>query len=175
LPTAVNTNLVTKGKGHPCPVSIAWLLVAAALLPGCSAPQASHGGGREPAAVMNATAREAFVLVNVQRLVHHVAPMKVSARCVAAAQYHAENQAWRKTLSHDSLTESFTARMKRCGLLRWVVAENIGRGPTASAVVGSWMGSPPHRVNLLSPAYVSAGMGFAGDTYTLCLSGDRGD
>jgi uncharacterized protein YkwD len=102
-------------------------------------------------------------------------PLKVSDRCVAAAQSHAENQAGRKTLSHDSLTESFTARMKRRGLLRWPVAENIGRGPTASIVVDAWMQSPRHRANMLNPAYASGGLGFAGDTYTLCLSGDSGD
>jgi uncharacterized protein YkwD len=123
---------------------------------------------------MNAAAREAFDLVNAQRLTHNLKQLKISARCVAAAQSHAESQAARKTLSHDSLTESFAARMKRWGLLRWPVAENIGRGPTAPAVVDSWMKSPRHRANLLNPAYISAGLGFSGDTYTLCLSGDSG-
>jgi uncharacterized protein YkwD len=154
----------------------ALLVAAVALLPGCGAWRESRGGGPgEPAAVMNAAGRDAFELANVQRLTHGLKPLKVSARCVAAAQSHAENQAGRKTLSHDSLTESFTSRMRRWGLLRWPVAENIGRGPTASAVVDSWMKSPRHRANMLNPVYVSGGLGFSGDTYTLCLSGDSGN
>ena len=154
------------------PVSV---LVAAALLPGCGASRASNGGELGgPAAVMNPAARDAFELVNAQRLTHDARPLKISDRCVAAAQSHAENQAGRKTLSHDSLTESFAARMKRWGLLRWPVAENIGRGPTASAVVESWRKSPRHRANMLNPAYASGGVGFSGDTYTLGLSGDSG-
>jgi len=152
------------------------LLVVAALLHGCGASRARQDGGNgEPPAVMNAAAREAFELVNARRLTRGLKPLKISARCVAAAQSHAENQAGRRTLSHGSLTESFTARMKRRGLLRWPVAENLGRGPTASAVVDSWMGSPRHRANVLNPAYASAGVGFADETYALCLSGDSGD
>jgi uncharacterized protein YkwD len=155
------------------PVSL--LVAATVLLPGCGVSRASHGVGHgNLAAVMNAAAREAFELVNAQRLTQGLRPLKISDRCVAAAQSHAENQAGRKTLSHDSLTESFAARMKRWGLLRWPVAENIGRGPTASSVVESWRKSPRHRALMLNPAYASGGVGFSGDTYTLCLSGDSG-
>jgi uncharacterized protein YkwD len=158
-----------------CLFLVSVLVVAATLQPGCGVSRASHGGGNgEPAAVMNAAARDAFGLVNAQRLTHGLRPLTISDRCVAAAQSHAENQAGRKTLSHDSLTESFAARMKRWGLLRWPVAENIGRGPPATAVVDSWMRSPRHRANMLNPVYASGGAGCAGDTYTLCLSGDSG-
>jgi uncharacterized protein YkwD len=107
-------------------------------------------------------------------IIQGLKPLRISARCVAAAQSHAENQAGGKTLSHDSLTESFAAHMKRWGRLRWPVAESIGRGPTVSAVVDSWRKSPRHRANMLNPAYASGGVGFSGDTYTLCLSGDSG-
>jgi uncharacterized protein YkwD len=157
-------------------LSVVTLVAAAVLLPGCGVSRASHGGGHgETAAEMNAAAREAFELVNAQRFTRSLKPLKISDRCVAAAQSHAEDQAGRKTLSHGSPTESFAARMKRWGLLQWPVAENIGRGPTATAVVDSWMKSPRHRANMLDPAYASGGAGFSGDTYTLCLSGDSGD
>lgn len=151
------------------------LVAAAALLPGSGASGASSGGGSgEQAVAMHAAAREAFALVNAHRLAHGLKPLEASARCVAAAQSHAESQAGREALSHDGDAESFTERMGRWGLLRWAVAENLGRGPTPSAVVDAWMKSQPHRENVLSPSYVSAGVGFAADTYTLCLSGGGG-
>lgn len=167
-------NIVTIAR-KCCRRGAALVVAAAAMIPACAAAGASgvvEAPG--PPAVMNPAARETFELVNAQRLAHGLAPLKVSARCVAAAQDLAESQAGRRELSHDSLTESFAGRMERWGLLRWPVAENLGRGPTASAVVDSWMKSRIHRANILNPKHVSAGTGAVGDTYALCLSGDPG-
>jgi uncharacterized protein YkwD len=50
--------------------------------------------------------------------------------------------------------------LDRCGLS--MVGENIARGyPTGRAVVRGWMGSPPHRANILRPQYRLMGIGAA--------------
>lgn len=51
------------------------------------------------------------------------------------------------------------------GLSRWLYGENLVWGireqATPRAIVNAWMHSPPHRANILNPAFNDVGIGFA--------------
>ena len=81
-----------------------------------------------------------------------------------AAQWMAEELAARDTLDHtDSRHRGVASRLQAFGYENFrLIAENIAEGQeTPTAVVNSWMHSPPHRANLLHPGVRQAGIGHA--------------
>ncbi|MGA7936518.1 MAG: CAP domain-containing protein, partial [Kovacikia sp.] len=71
-------------------------------------------------------------------------------------------------LSHQLPGEpGFSDRFIQAGY-RWsAAAENVAQGQqTPEAVVQSWMNSPHHRDNLLSPGYQDLGVGYANNYWT---------
>lgn len=106
-----------------------------------------------PPSVAAATTREARLLasVNHARSSHGLAPLRESAGLTRYARGHARLMAQRGMLFH---TASFTA------LCCWsVVGENIANNGTVRRVHVSLMSSPPHRANLLNPAFRQVGIG----------------
>jgi len=81
-----------------------------------------------------------------------------------AAQWMAEDMAARHMLDHtDSRHSGLANRLQDFGYENpRFLAENVAEGQeTATAVVNSWMYSPPHRANLLHPDVRQAGDGYA--------------
>ena len=59
-----------------------------------------------------------------------------------------------------------------CAFPGRAAAENVAWGQaTAAAAVASWMASPPHRLNVMNPAYALAGAARAGKYWCLDLLG----
>ena len=70
------------------------------------------------------------------------------------ATYVARSIAASHTLTHSNLPDGAPPGWRKLG-------ENIGYGPSIDAVQGAYMNSPPHRANILDPAFNHVGTGYA--------------
>jgi uncharacterized protein YkwD len=112
------------------------------------------------------TAVDAGVLsvINAERTSRGLGAVSANEVLQTAAQWMAEDMAVRHMLDHtDSLHRDLASRLQDFGYENpRLSAENIAEGQeTPTAVVNSWMHSPPHRANLLHPELRHAGIGQA--------------
>lgn len=67
--------------------------------------------------------------------------------------------------SHTACGRNWLAPIRDAGYLRgcWQAGENLGWGQgelgTPESIMAAWLGSPPHRANILDPDYVDLGVG----------------
>jgi uncharacterized protein YkwD len=92
-------------------------------------------------------------------------PLAHAAALERAARTHAEDLARNSFLGHEGSDGSLPAdRVMRAGYLWTEVAENVAGGQTtADEVVQSWLASPGHCENLMSPLYADTGIAFVFD------------
>ena len=93
-------------------------------------------------------------------------PLRWSDVLAAASRLHAEDMARNNYFSHSGRDGSSPAqRVERAGYRYRATGENIAAGAqmTAENAVAGWIKSPPHCVNLMSPAYTEMGVAFAVD------------
>jgi uncharacterized protein YkwD len=109
-------------------------------------------------------------LLNGERRDHGLAALKVNSKLGKAAGVQAQDMVKRKYFSHENPEgKNSTARIKAAGYMRgggrWTVGENLawGAGELASAraLINAWMNSPPHRANILRPAFREIGLAIA--------------
>ncbi len=91
-------------------------------------------------------------------------------RLQRAAQKHTEVMVRKGCFAHECPGEpSLVSRLRNVdyligALIRWTCGENIAYGGenlgTPKAMVKAWMNSPPHRANILNPAFKDVGVGF---------------
>jgi len=113
-------------------------------------------------------ALEAWLLeeVNVVRARHHLIPLRRMAELDRVARGHSDDMARRSYLSHDSPEGANPVhRISRGGVAGFTLAaENLGktnhREPSRE-ILRSWLASPEHRENLLSPPFNTTGIGIA--------------
>jgi uncharacterized protein YkwD len=114
--------------------------------------------------------------VNRERAKAGQQPLKLSARLAVIARGHSYDMAIRHYFSHNSPDGGGPAdRIRGVGLAYEQIAENIYMEgfPEPSLMperaVKGWLTSPPHRENMLSPAFRETGIGVArssdGKTY----------
>jgi uncharacterized protein YkwD len=129
------------------------------------------GVNRSPAAkraASSTSALEAQVLadVNATRRQHRLRPLRFSAQLSRAADFHSQDMARRGYFSHNSRDGSaFWRRVQRfypsTGYRSWAVGENlVWASPdlSAASALSMWMGSPPHRANLLNKQWREIGL-----------------
>lgn len=118
--------------------------------------------------------RQLFALANQARSQAGLAPLQVDEGLTKAARAHAVLMAERRQLSHQfsgepSLPQRLSAdsdlHMDRSG-------ENVAYASTAEQAQDGLMHSPPHRENLLNPAYNAAGFGVVRSGDTLYVTQD---
>lgn len=111
--------------------------------------------------------RQAFDLLNDQRLERGLKPLKWSEDAAKAARFHSENMARYKFFSHvdqEGLSVNKRARALRIG--GWMaIGENIAfnkgfRKPVEMACQ-HWMASSGHRSNILDSGWTDSGIGVA--------------
>ena len=120
---------------------------------------------------------ELLRLHNESRAEHGVGPLCVQENLMAAAQGHAEDMIERDFYAHET-PEGLTPgdRITSVGYPFATYGENNnrvsggyggdpGRGELRDAFEG-WMQSPPHRENLLNPAFREVGVGLSTGQYT---------
>ena len=165
---------------HPRLSGLLALLVAAvlALLAAGSMPEPATAGtactkyGEVPAEKLrNRQARAAIrCFLDRERTQRGIGRLDNDKRLQRAAQKHTEVMVRKSCFSHECPGEaSLEARLRSVdyligALIRWTCGENIAYGGehygTPKAIVKAWMKSPPHRANILNPAFKDVGVGF---------------
>lgn len=99
-------------------------------------------------------------LVNQARAADGKQPLKMNAKLVAAAEFHANDMNDNNFFSHTgSNGSSVSNRVENQGYSWSGVAENIANGQrTVQQVHDTWMNSPGHKRNILNANYTEVGM-----------------
>lgn len=101
--------------------------------------------------------------VNAVRKKARLKPLRLSSVLDRAAQRHAEDMLARGYFDHKSPSGATVRERSRAAGYNWgAIGENIAFGQTSvGEVVETWMGSPGHRKNILSPNFSELGVGLA--------------
>lgn len=104
--------------------------------------------------------RQILEWTNQERAKVKAPPLKWNERLAIAARLHSDEMAKAKELSHQVKGEPvFTERLLDRGVHFSAAAENVGFADDAETLQNGWMKSPPHRANMLNPAYTDMGVG----------------
>jgi uncharacterized protein YkwD len=124
-----------------------------------------------PGAANDGTVSDAVLcLLNGERRDRGLGALKSNAKLGKAAGVQAQDMVKRSYFSHQNPEgRNSTDRIRAAGYMsgggRWTVGENLawGVGELASArgLINAWMNSPPHRANILRPAYREIGIAIA--------------
>jgi uncharacterized protein YkwD len=101
--------------------------------------------------------------INLHRARHGVPPLRLDAALSHAASGHARDMADEDFFAHAGANgTTIGARARQAGYAWRRIAENIAAGMAEPEdAVDDWMGSEGHRLNMLEPEYVHAGVGHA--------------
>ncbi len=136
--------------------------------PSVSNPSMIYPGQKLVVPTLNdikAMENEVIRLVNVERSKKGLQPLVQNWQLSRVARYKSQDMINKNYFSHTSPTygSPFTM-MQNFGVKFSAAGENIAMGQTSpSAVMVSWMNSPGHRSNILSPTYNQIGVGLAID------------
>lgn len=119
---------------------------------------------------------ELLRLANEARAQAGLAPLQVDPGMTQAARAHAAAMVEQQQLSHQLPGEpALTQRLAtNCSLHLDHAGENVAYAGSVAQAHDGLMHSPPHRENLLNPAYNIAGIGAVWDGFTLYLTEDFG-
>jgi uncharacterized protein YkwD len=107
-------------------------------------------------------------LLNAQRAAAGLAPLRASRSLGKAASGYARAMVREAFFAHVSPGGStLVSRVRQTSYLRgagvWALGEDIawgaGSDTTPAVIVDAWMASPPHRRNILEPAFHDVGIG----------------
>ncbi|MCX6544198.1 MAG: CAP domain-containing protein [Acidobacteria bacterium] len=150
----------------PCVVICSVVLTAAlCLVP--SGGLVRDGVARQMQITVPSTAeieRGLLEALNAARAARNVPAVRALPELTELARAHSADMARRDVLSHESESgASFSQRLISAGLTFVMNGENVGRGNTflARLIHQSFMDSPPHRDNILNPAFDAIGIGVA--------------
>ena len=101
-----------------------------------------------------------------------VRPLIHSPALQAAAQAQADDLAAAERLGHLGADGSTLGdRLQRAGYTACISAENVARGTSdIRSTVATWMDSPDHRANILTPGVTQFGFAGTGQTWVLVLA-----
>ncbi len=105
---------------------------------------------------------EVVRLVNVERAKNGLKPLTANWQLARVARYKSADMRDKGYFSHTSPTYGSPFDMMKSFNISYSAAgENIAAGQTtAQAVMDSWMNSPGHRQNILSPNFSEIGVGY---------------
>lgn len=132
------------------------------------APPATGAGASQPG---DATIARFSVLLNAQRERDGCDPVAWDEEVAAVAASHSRDMVDRRYFSHVSPdgVDPFD-RLRAAGIGFVAAAENLAYGAsTGDEIFAQWMGSPPHRANMLNCRYTSHGVGRSGTHWTQVL------
>lgn len=114
-------------------------------------------------------------LINRARRRHGLRRLHRNRRLAFIAGAHSLDMAMHHDLSHSSSNgQSFAQRVwlaTHARVIGETIAEVTGRGP-ARTVVRTWLNSPPHRAELLSPSFRLMGVGIVRQGGTRIVTAD---
>jgi len=103
--------------------------------------------------------------LNAERVKRNVPPVRLVPDLVKLARAHSAEMESHRYFSHDSANGStYQKRLFDAGILAIASGENISRSMTflTPDIHQALMDSPPHRENMLNPAYDAVGIGVVG-------------
>ncbi len=106
---------------------------------------------------------EMLARLNEERINEGFAPLVLSTLLNKAAQNHTNDMLNRSYYAHES-PEGLTShdRIKAVGYVPSFTGENIAKGQfSVQEVMDSWMDSPAHRANIMSPNFTQVGFGLS--------------
>lgn len=122
--------------------------------------------------IQDIKAQEAEVirLVNVERAKAGLQPLTANWELCRIARYKSQDMINKNYFSHISPTYGTPFNMmENFGITFSSAGENIAMGQKSPAeVMNSWMNSPGHRANILSPSYSQIGVGLAKSSTGVC-------
>jgi uncharacterized protein YkwD len=121
---------------------------------------------------VNSTGDQAVVLclLNNERAKAGLIALRLDPQLTSASLAHSQDMVARQFFAHDAPGGSSpVSRMRAAGYIpasgAWQVGENIAWGSgsygSLGSIMQSWMNSPPHRENILDPAFRDVGVGVA--------------
>jgi uncharacterized protein YkwD len=124
------------------------------------APSASSS---ELSEVQLLSAQEQSLLqaINQARAVHGAPPLRIGARLQQAARAHSRAMARSGAFTHGDWYRRLRRHGVRARTLGETIAWGVGTDGSASALVGMWLASPPHRATLLRRGFRRIGVGIA--------------
>jgi uncharacterized YkwD family protein/spore coat assembly protein SafA len=119
---------------------------------------------------IKAIENEVIRLVNVERSKHGLQSLGANWELCRVARYKSQDMINKNYFSHTSPTYGSPFNMMETFGIKFSAAgENIAMGQrTAQEVMNSWMNSPGHRSNILSPTYTQLGVGLAKSSTGRC-------
>ncbi len=166
--------MIGKGKGHARGVA----------LPAPSTDGSCPNAARVPRSTNLAAVGDALLcLINRQRALAGLAPLRASAPLTGAAQRHSDDMARTKVFDHrGSAGDTLGTRIDSSGYLpsgrRFMAAENIAwvaaSLSTPAAIVAAWMASAEHRANILDAGFRDTGIGLSLAPPARSVGGVRG-
>jgi uncharacterized protein YkwD len=107
--------------------------------------------------------QELVDLTNKERAKKNLPPLKVDPALTKAARQHSANMAKQEKMEHILDGKRPEQRAEAAGYRLGWVGENIAAGEqwTLPGLMSDWMGSKPHRENILSKRYTEIGVGMA--------------
>lgn len=114
---------------------------------------------RDPGAVR----KEMLTRVNAVRRKAGLKALRLNSDLEKAAQRHAEDMLARGYFAHESPSGTTVRERSRKAGYNWAaIGENLAFGQTSvDEVIETWMDSPGHRKNILSPNFSELGVGLA--------------
>lgn len=113
-------------------------------------------------------ARATVCVINQRRAARGLRRLRLNRRLSKAAVWHSHDMVHRHYFAHVSRSgHDIVDRLRRARYIQrgfsWMVGENLAWGSGSRGapleIVEAWMGSPPHRRNLLNPRYREIGIG----------------
>lgn len=119
-----------------------------------------------------AAEKRAVELLNADRAKNGLPPLKLNSQLTALGQRYAQDMINRNFFSHyNPEGQSPFDRMKQAGISYGYAGENLAINSNVDAAEKSFMNSPGHRANILSPNYTEVGVGVrydaAGSAYVV--------
>ena len=146
-------------------IAVAAACTLPAAEPANAARRACAAAAAVPGSADDATLRRALrCVVNAERARHGLRALRPSRRLGAAARSHAADMVGRGYFAHERPGWTLPGRLRAAGWTGVASAEAIAWGcghlGVPSAVLDSWLASPPHRAIVLG-RYNRAGVGLA--------------
>jgi uncharacterized protein YkwD len=99
--------------------------------------------------------------INRARAARGISPLRIGVRLQSAARAHSRAMARSGSFDHGDWYRRLRRHGVRGRTLGETIAWGVGVDGTASAIVGMWLASPPHRATMLSRGFRRIGVGVA--------------
>jgi uncharacterized protein YkwD len=159
---------MTRTAGISLAIALSGLLAVLALGPASAGAAQCKGGDRAAFRTDGQRAEKATLcLLNKERASRGLHRLSSDSRQREAAARHNRLMIRKDCFDHECAGEKdLIGRLTEAGYLpcscAWFVSENIAWGygsrSTPRRIVDAWMGSPPHRDNILNPSFRDAGV-----------------